>query len=121
MSSRYTKQTRSLTGDAWKIAKATVTLCRPRFFSGGRIDSFGGPASPTIYVATFEYEVQDQKYRGKIERSTPVVSGHHFQISYSPAHPSHNTGSEFQPVWLRIIAWTIGAALAALGIYLKNR
>jgi hypothetical protein len=71
------------TSDDWSVTKATVVSCRRAFLSGG-IDETGGPASPTTYVVTFEYAVNDRKYSGKMKRGTPVTAGHHFEISSNP-------------------------------------
>jgi hypothetical protein len=89
--------------------------------SGGRAFATGGPASPTTYLATFEYTVNGTNYRGKMNTGTPVAIGHRFEISYDPMNPSRNTGSDYQITWIRVVAWVIGASLAALVIYLQER
>ena len=121
MLSRYTKQPELSNTDAWTITKATVTSCRPTFLSEGVVDETGGPASPTTYIVTFEYEVNGTKYRGKMRRDTPVNSGHHFEISYDSRHPSRNTGSDFQMTYIRVIGWATGAAVAGTILYFQNR
>ncbi len=82
----------------------------------------GGPATPTTYIATFEYQVENKKYSGKMERGTPVAPGHHFEISYDPSNPSRNTGSDPEFTWrFRIVVWTIGAVVIGAIIYFQNR
>lgn len=45
-----------------------------------------------------------------------------FEILYDPLRPDKNTGSENQgPLWARIIAWAVGAALTLLLIWLSNQ
>jgi hypothetical protein len=72
-------------------------------------------------MATFEYEVNGRRYSGKISRGTPVAIGYRFEISYDPMNPSRNIGSDDQTTWIRVVSWIIGAALAALAIYLQER
>jgi hypothetical protein len=122
--SRYSQQLEMTKSAGWNVTRARVTSCRrsfASFFAAGGISNDGGPATPTEYVAIFEYEVNGTKYLGKIRRSTPVEPGHSFEIAYDPKHPSRNTGSDFQgPWWFRVIVWTLGAALAAALIYLDR-
>jgi hypothetical protein len=107
-------------GPIWVATSATIISCRRKFLSGG-LDETGGPASLPAYIATFEYEVNGRRYRGKINRGTPVTIGHRFEISYNPMNPSRNTGSDYQITWIRVVGWIIGVSLTALAIYLQKR
>jgi hypothetical protein len=122
MSSHYAKQLVSSSPGGWSIVKATVTSCGRRFFSGGTVYNTGGPASPTTYIVTFEYQVENKRYRGKMGRGTPVALGHQFEISYDRSATSRNKGSDPEFTWkFRIVAWIIGAAVVGVIIYFQNR
>jgi hypothetical protein len=121
MSSKHQVQSDSSTSDGWKITRATVTSCRRSFLSGGRVYDTGGPATPTTYIVTFEYEVNSKRYIGKMRSDTTLELGHHFQISYNPKSPSRNTGSDYQLTGFRVIAWAIGAAIAGAILYFQYR
>src|ERR1700759_3696651 len=110
----------STAGPIWVVTKATIISCRRKFLFGG-LDETGGPAGLPAYIATFEYEVNGRRHRGKINRGTPVAVGHRFEISYDPMNPSRNTGADYQITWSRIVGWIIGASLIALAIYLQKR
>jgi hypothetical protein len=94
MSARLERKLDSTTGHIWMVTRATIISCRRKFLAGG-LDETGGPATLAAYMATFEYEANGRKYRGKMNRGTAVAIGHHFEISYDPMNPSHNTGSDY--------------------------
>src|SRR5580704_11285198 len=119
MPARLERKIDSTTGPIWVVANAIIISCRRKFLSGG-FDETGAPNLPA-YLATFEYKVNGRRYRGKINRGTPVVIGHRFEISYDPLNPSRNTGSDYQITWVRVVGWIIGASLTALAIYLQKQ
>jgi hypothetical protein len=119
MSAHLERKLDSAAGPIWVVTNATIISCRREFLSGG-LDETGAPNLPA-YIATFEYKVNGRRYRGKIDRGTPVVIGHRFEISYDPMNPSRNTGSDYQITWIRVVGWIIGASLIALAIYLQKR
>src|SRR5271168_3912355 len=119
MPARLERKIDSPEGTIWVVTNATIISCRRKFLSGG-LDEAGGP-SLSAYIATFEYEVNGRRYRGKIDRGTSVIIGHRFEISYDPMNPSRNTGSDYQITWIRVVGWIIGASLIALAIYLQKR
>jgi hypothetical protein len=119
MSALVARKPNSSATNGWIVTQATIISCRKTFLSGG-IDETGQTNLAT-YIAIFEYEVSGKRYRGRINRGTPVAIGHRFEISYDPMGPSRNTGSDYQVTWIRIVAWVIGASLAALVIYFQKR
>jgi hypothetical protein len=119
MSAHLERKLDSAAEPIWVVTNATIISCRRKFLSGG-LDETGAPNLPA-YIATFEYKVNGRRYSGKINRGTPVVIGHRFEISYDPMNPSRNTGSDYQITWIRVVGWIIGASLIALAIYLQKR
>jgi hypothetical protein len=122
--SRYSQRFENSDKQEWRVATATVVVCRRSFrsfFEAGTVHQTGGPATPTDYVTTFEYEVEGKKYFGKARRGTPVKPGHCFSISYDPNHPSSNTGSDNQgPWWFRLILGLMVLASVSLLIYFDH-
>jgi hypothetical protein len=105
-----------------RSAKALIISCKPAFLSGGGVDEYGGTVTATTYIVKFEYEVDGKIYAGKFRRYTPIRSGVKIEISYNPARPWENTGSDLEFRWgFNLLAWIIGATVAAIFIYLDNR
>ena len=53
-----------------------------------------GVAGLPKYLNTFRYQVEGTEYFGKYETRTPLSVGHTLTISYNPANPQDNTGSD---------------------------
>ncbi len=107
--------------DGWIETEATIISCKETLGSSLRflIVISDGYDQPPDYIVVFRYVVDQQSFTGRYEAHSEQAIGNTLTIAYDPLKPSKNTGTDllYRP-WIRIIAWTIGAGLAALAAYL---
>jgi hypothetical protein len=94
--------------------ETTATIVASKLVRSSMWRAEGDHIKVPRYSNKFRYEAQGTEYFGKYETGIQLPVGHTLTISYDPATPKKNTGTD-PPRWRRVLAfWAVVLSLAYL-------
>lgn len=97
----------------WPSTEATVVDMNSYVSSGGGIKS---STSKTIYIITYSYDINGEKYKGEVRSLNPIPVGNSIEIKYNPEAPSFSTSITTPDTERFVISLIFGIILIAAGI-----